>query len=279
LKTEIYDSARCLVARRVERGGFPAGEFQRGRKCYVHKSANSITACYTRYSFGKYLPFFPPSVAPLIPAFDRLFLSESNASGSLNRYLLVHPSIIFTHATQAGKEKEREREREISSDRHELIEAPFHESARFDESAVAPAGVTITGPTEAKADDQVLIVCTTENSNPPADIKWTVDGHNFESNASKTEPASNGGWITSSNVTFSINRKSRSIVVICHASNVKLTENVVGTHTINVICKGIILAVPLLCSAISLARPAPVVTRDSARPAAKTQFPARVKEP
>ncbi|XP_014473522.1 PREDICTED: nephrin [Dinoponera quadriceps] len=99
----------------------------------------------------------------------------------------------------------------------------------------APAGVTITGPTEAKADDQVLITCTTENSNPPADIKWTVDGHNFESNASKTEPAPNGGWITSSNVTFGINRRSRSIVVICHASNAKLTENVVGTHTINVI--------------------------------------------
>ncbi|XP_018404360.1 PREDICTED: nephrin-like [Cyphomyrmex costatus] len=99
----------------------------------------------------------------------------------------------------------------------------------------APAGVTISGPTEAKADDQVLITCTTENSNPPADIKWTVDGHNFESNASKTELAPNGGWITSSNVTFSINRKSRSIVVICHASNAKLTENVVGTHTINVI--------------------------------------------
>ncbi|KAL0104755.1 hypothetical protein PUN28_016406 [Cardiocondyla obscurior] len=99
----------------------------------------------------------------------------------------------------------------------------------------APAGVTITGPTEAKADDQVLITCTTENSNPPADIKWTVDGHNFESNASKTELAPNGGWITSSNVTFSINRKSRSIVVICHASNARLTENVVGTHTINVI--------------------------------------------
>lgn len=107
----------------------------------------------------------------------------------------------------------------------------------FYDPTVAPAGVTITGPTEAKAEDQVLITCTTENSNPPADIKWTVDGHNFESNASKTELAPNGGWITSSNVTFSINRKSRSIVVICHASNAKLTENVVGTHTINVICE------------------------------------------
>ncbi|XP_026675533.1 nephrin-like isoform X2 [Ceratina calcarata] len=99
----------------------------------------------------------------------------------------------------------------------------------------APSGVTINGPTEAKADEQVVITCTTENSNPPADIKWTVDGHNFESNASRTEPASQGGWITSSNVTFNINRTSRSIVVICDASNAKLTENVVRTHTITVI--------------------------------------------
>ncbi|XP_076242839.1 sticks and stones [Calliopsis andreniformis] len=99
----------------------------------------------------------------------------------------------------------------------------------------APSGVTITGPTEAKADEQVVITCTTENSNPPADIKWTVGGRNFESNASRTEPAPQGGWITSSNVTFTINQASRSIVVICDASNVKLTENVVRTHTINVI--------------------------------------------
>lgn len=103
--------------------------------------------------------------------------------------------------------------------------------------AVAPSGVTISGPTEAKADEQVVITCTTENSNPPADIKWTVDGHNFESNASRTEPAPQGGWITTSNVTFNINRTSRSIVVICDASNVKLTENVVRTHTITVICE------------------------------------------
>ncbi|XP_076762632.1 sticks and stones isoform X2 [Xylocopa sonorina] len=99
----------------------------------------------------------------------------------------------------------------------------------------APQGLTITGPTEAKADEQVVITCTTENSNPPTDIKWTVDGHNFESNATRTEPAPQGGWITSSNVTFTINRSSRSIVVICTASNAKLTENVIRTHTITVI--------------------------------------------
>ncbi|XP_066587701.1 nephrin-like [Prorops nasuta] len=99
----------------------------------------------------------------------------------------------------------------------------------------APAKVTITGPTEAKADDQVLLTCTTENSNPPADIKWTVDGRNFNSSNTKTELAPDGGWITSSNITFGINGKSRSIIVVCHASNVKLTENNLGTHTINVI--------------------------------------------
>lgn len=119
--------------------------------------------------------------------------------------------------------------------------------SRFSRFTVAPAGVTISGPTEAKASDQVLITCTTENSNPPADIKWTVDGRNSESNSSRTEPAANGGWITSSNVTFNINHKSRSIVVICHASNVKLTENVVGTHTINVICEFLYMYPLFLC--------------------------------
>jgi len=29
----------------------------------------------------------------------------------------------------------------------------------------------------------------------------------------------------------------RSLVVICHGLNMQLTENVVSTHTINVLCK------------------------------------------
>ncbi|XP_025601953.1 nephrin isoform X2 [Athalia rosae] len=99
----------------------------------------------------------------------------------------------------------------------------------------APTAAVITGPTEAKAGEEVRITCTTENSNPPADIKWVVAGKNFRNSTSRTNLAAQGGWVTTSNITFSINPEVRSIVVLCHAVNNKLDGNVVGTHTINVI--------------------------------------------
>ncbi|XP_034948910.1 nephrin-like isoform X2 [Chelonus insularis] len=98
-----------------------------------------------------------------------------------------------------------------------------------------PASVIITGPTEAKANDEVTLTCTTENSNPAADIKWTVDGIAFNTANMSTSLATGGGYITTSNITFIINQSSRSIVVICHASNKKLPDQTMKTHTINVI--------------------------------------------
>lgn len=99
----------------------------------------------------------------------------------------------------------------------------------------------ITGPTEAKAEERVTITCTTENSNPPAEIKWTVGGNEFNTSNSRTYLAPQGGWITTSNITFNINRDARSVVVICHATNKKLADHTMKTHTINVICKCLIL--------------------------------------
>ncbi|XP_015599513.1 nephrin isoform X4 [Cephus cinctus] len=99
----------------------------------------------------------------------------------------------------------------------------------------APTAAVITGPTEAKAGERVKVTCTTENSNPPSDIKWVVAGRNFQNSTSRTYLAPQGGSITTSDITFSINPEVRSIVVLCHALNNKLAESVVGTHTINVI--------------------------------------------
>ncbi|KAK0090227.1 hypothetical protein PV325_002297 [Microctonus aethiopoides] len=98
-----------------------------------------------------------------------------------------------------------------------------------------PASVIISGPTEAKAEERVTIICTTENSNPPAEIKWTVGGNEFNNNNSRTYLASQGGWITTSNITFNINRDARSVVVICHATNKILADHTMKTHIINVI--------------------------------------------
>ncbi|XP_057323480.1 nephrin-like isoform X4 [Microplitis mediator] len=98
-----------------------------------------------------------------------------------------------------------------------------------------PASVIITGPTEAKAEETVTIICTTENSNPPAEIKWTVGGSEFNTNNSRTFLAPQGGYITTSNITFNINRDAKSVVVICHATNKKLADHTMKAHTINVI--------------------------------------------
>lgn len=46
-----------------------------------------------------------------------------------------------------------------------------------------------------------------------------------------------GGWITMSNITAVVEPNKRSLVVICHGLNMQLTENVVSTHTVNVLCK------------------------------------------
>lgn len=46
-----------------------------------------------------------------------------------------------------------------------------------------------------------------------------------------------GGWITTSNLTATVEPNKRSMVVICHGINMQLTENTISTHTVNVLCK------------------------------------------
>lgn len=102
---------------------------------------------------------------------------------------------------------------------------------------VAPAHVTISGPTEARVGDTVPLTCVTASSNPPADIKWLIGGRSVRNATQRTVIAPEGGWITTSNTTAVVGPDKRALVVICHGLNMQLTENVVSTHTINVLCK------------------------------------------
>ncbi|XP_047999981.1 nephrin isoform X1 [Leguminivora glycinivorella] len=99
----------------------------------------------------------------------------------------------------------------------------------------APAHVTITGPTEARVGDPVPLTCSTAPSNPAADIKWLVLGKHHKEASNRTVISPEGGWITTSNITVTVEKDRRSIVVVCHGINAQLTENVVATHTINVL--------------------------------------------
>lgn len=99
----------------------------------------------------------------------------------------------------------------------------------------APSHVTISGPSEARVGDPVPLTCTTAPSNPAADIKWLVLGKHHKEASNRTVISPEGGWITTSNITVVVEPNKRSIVVVCHGINGQLTENVVATHTINVL--------------------------------------------
>ncbi|XP_055619098.1 nephrin isoform X2 [Toxorhynchites rutilus septentrionalis] len=99
----------------------------------------------------------------------------------------------------------------------------------------APTHVTISGPSEARVGDRVPLQCQTAPSNPPAEIKWSVGGHQVKNATSRTIESPEGGWITTSNITTPVDTDKRSLVVICHGLNMQLTENVVSTHTVNIL--------------------------------------------
>lgn len=104
-------------------------------------------------------------------------------------------------------------------------------------SSVAPAQVTITGPSEARVGDSVPLTCTTAASNPRAEIWWMVGDKTLKNVTSRTSVSPEGGWITTSNLTAVVEPNRRSLVVNCHGINNQLSENIVSTHTINVLCK------------------------------------------
>lgn len=68
---------------------------------------------------------------------------------------------------------------------------------------VAPAKVTIKGPKEARAGDNVTMVCKTGRSNPPAEISWVVDGRPMNAHNNVTPDAA-GGFVTTADITVSI---------------------------------------------------------------------------
>ncbi|XP_060807924.1 nephrin [Amyelois transitella] len=99
----------------------------------------------------------------------------------------------------------------------------------------APSHVTISGPTEARVGDPVPLTCSTAPSNPAAEVKWLVSGKHHKETTEKTAISPEGGWITTSNITVTVEPNRRAVTVVCHGINAQLTENVVASHTINVL--------------------------------------------
>ena len=102
---------------------------------------------------------------------------------------------------------------------------------------VAPDKVEIKGPREAKVGDSLTFECVTGNSNPPADIKWLVDGEEVAQNFTHKASSPNGGWVSTSDLTVRVGPADRNKMISCYAINVELGETTVETHMVSVLCK------------------------------------------
>ncbi|GBN09389.1 hypothetical protein AVEN_176439-1, partial [Araneus ventricosus] len=64
----------------------------------------------------------------------------------------------------------------------------------------------IHGPSEAPRGNTVTLSCETDVSNPKSELSWTVDGQTVEK-AEENVRETTDGWITTSNITITLNRQ------------------------------------------------------------------------
>ena len=102
---------------------------------------------------------------------------------------------------------------------------------------VAPKTVKIVGPSEAKVNDTISLECSTSNSNPEARISWVLDGRHIKENGSRITTSTDGGWVSSSNLTTVVRSLERNLTVSCYAVVHDLGQTIVDTLIISVVCK------------------------------------------
>ncbi|XP_065200589.1 nephrin-like isoform X2 [Planococcus citri] len=102
-------------------------------------------------------------------------------------------------------------------------DAPLSTSVKFS-VFFGPADVAISGAGEGKTGDVVSVTCTTTTSNPPAEIAWTVDGHQNTNGVSTYSPGDYGGKITISTLEITIPSQKEEVKISCLGANPKMPK-------------------------------------------------------
>ena len=69
---------------------------------------------------------------------------------------------------------------------------------------VAPDRVEIRGRETAEVGQTLNFECTTSNSNPASTLHWEVDGRMQPGTTNITDVSSDGGWVSSTNLSVNI---------------------------------------------------------------------------
>ena len=97
--------------------------------------------------------------------------------------------------------------------------------------------MTIKGPEMARINETVSLECETSNSNPASSIQWVIGGRILPAIYTRNDTSDEGGWVTKSNISFTVSDSYRTKNVSCYANNFALSTTKVQSHKITVLCK------------------------------------------
>ncbi|KAK8746805.1 hypothetical protein OTU49_016823, partial [Cherax quadricarinatus] len=115
-----------------------------------------------------------------------------------------------------------------------LTEKPLLSSVKLDVQ-FPPDKVMVSGPEESRVGENVTLTCFVDNSNPPAEVSWVVDGQPKQESSTRHERASPGGWHTISKLALAVPPVDRDMMFTCHATNQALGETKVDTFMLSVL--------------------------------------------
>lgn len=90
--------------------------------------------------------------------------------------------------------------------------------------AVAPSHVSITGPSEARENELVPLQCSTAPSNPPAEIKWMVNGRRIQNTTSRTVVSPEGMCLHIYLYVLGACAQSPAVCILVYMSNCAATR-------------------------------------------------------
>ncbi|ROT68373.1 Nephrin [Penaeus vannamei] len=98
-----------------------------------------------------------------------------------------------------------------------------------------PSNVTMTGPEVVGSGSSVTFTCNTSPANPAANVTWTIHGSLNKKSKANVTRGPEGGWVTTSTLTYRVARSSNELVVRCMARNGASASPVIASRSVQVI--------------------------------------------
>lgn len=83
----------------------------------------------------------------------------------------------------------------------------------------------------------INVTCVTSSSNPPANVRWTVDGRESTNAKVTYSSAENGGSITTSILELEVPSRKEDVKIFCYGDNPRTGKNAIGSRNIQVHCE------------------------------------------